>query len=76
MFDRIWYNRSVNHDFQLRQAGDDSGLLQHQKVAAAARRRIEERIRGAENLGPHDDFEWGMLNGKLSALRWVLVTST
>jgi hypothetical protein len=31
---------------------------------------VEERWPG--ELGPWDDFEWGMLNVKMSALRWVL----
>ncbi|MEJ8310098.1 PIN domain-containing protein [Agrobacterium larrymoorei] len=39
--------------------------------AMAAARKTEEEV-GEENLGPWDDFEWGMINGKLSALRWVL----
>jgi len=31
-----------------------------------------ERTLGAGNYGPWTDFEWGMINGKLSALRWML----
>lgn len=34
-------------------------------------RQAEEEF-GADEFGPWTDFEWGMLSGKLSALRWVL----
>lgn len=39
--------------------------------ALEAAKRTEDEL-GLENLGPWDDFEWGMINGKLSAIRWVL----
>jgi hypothetical protein len=38
--------------------------------ALKAAARVEEELEG--DVGPWDDFEWGMINGKLSALRWVL----
>lgn len=34
--------------------------------------RAAERQLGKGNHGPWTDFEWGMINGKLSTLRWVL----
>ena len=37
----------------------------------AAAKKTEEELDQSQ-LGPWDDFEWGMINGKLSALRWVL----
>lgn len=36
----------------------------------AAMKSAEERY--PDELGPWTDFEWGMLNGKLSAIRWML----
>lgn len=34
-------------------------------------KKAEEEF-GITELGPWSDFEWGMVNGKLSAIRWVL----
>jgi hypothetical protein len=41
-------------------------ILDELEQGAAA---IEEMYGDA---GPYSDFEWGMINGKLWALRWVL----
>jgi hypothetical protein len=40
-------------------------------AALRAAQNIEDRY-GFEALGPWSDFEWGMINGKLSALSWTL----
>ena len=39
-------------------------------AAEAAARKVEERF--PDDHGPWDDFEWGMISGKLSTLRWIL----
>jgi hypothetical protein len=69
-FNRVWYERSVMFDNvpeeRKRPTPPDiySGMMK-------ARAEVEAKF-GKETLGPYDDFEWGMVNGKLSALRWVL----
>lgn len=65
LFDRIWYDRSLSHETDV---DDVDALL---RIAGPGRARVEAKY-GVESLGPYSDFDWGMLNGKLSALRWVL----
>ena len=40
------------------------------KMAKAAAKRVEKKY-GRKNLEPWTDFEWRMLNGKMSALNWI-----
>ena len=64
-FDRVWYDRSRGGESNEADLPEDIG-----SGAARGRARVEAKY-GAENLGPYTEFEWGMINGKLSALRWV-----
>jgi hypothetical protein len=83
LFDKVWYNRHTGWAYQIengeiKMVDGEYDCRDPTKVkreiwegARKAAKRVEKR-RGIANLGPWDDFEWGMINGKLSALRWVL----
>ena len=69
-FDKIWYNRHIclarEIELGLTTVNDEIW-----NTALKARKRLEDKY-GKGNLLPNNEFEWGMMNGKLSAIRWVL----
>jgi hypothetical protein len=86
LLDKVWYNRHQNLKYRIETGKtkivekETFPVRDHERRpiqrdvwegAKKAAKKVEEMY-GLENLGPWDDFEWGMLNGKLSALRWVL----
>lgn len=86
LFNQVWYNRHwnlriaieegrvkvVDKETYPRPAGAQETVQRNiWKGALKAAKSVESRY-GKKNLGPWDDFEWGMVNGKLSALRWLL----
>lgn len=85
---QVWYNRHwnlriaidqgdarivTNEEWNAAGTGNRNDLITEGtwKIALESAHRTEEEV-GIENLGPWSDFEWGMLNGKLSALRWIM----
>ena len=70
LFDKVWYNRHIFFRAQI-EAGEDKVDPEIWKGALKSAQKVERRY-GKRALGPWDDFDWGMINGKLSALRWVL----
>jgi hypothetical protein len=64
---KVWYGRKLPAA-KYRAQGTPEYIV---KGMLKAKREAEKRF-GKKNLGPWTDFEWGMLSGKLSALRWVL----
>jgi len=83
MFDKIWYNRHLVWLYNIKigkekivkklPEGKYIPNVTPKKIfddAREAAKKVEKKY-GKKNLLPMNDFEWGMLNGKLSALRWI-----
>jgi hypothetical protein len=86
MFNKVWYDRHQSlrqgvETGKIRIVDKETFPIKsrarrtvQRDIWAGARKaaaKVEKKY-GPKNLGPWTDFEWGMLNGKLSALRWVL----
>lgn len=86
LIDKVWYNRHQVRREKVESGETKIVEKETFPVTDHSRRPIQrdvwdgalksaaklEKKYGLDNLGPWDDFEWGMINGKLSALRWVL----
>jgi hypothetical protein len=86
LIDKVWYNRHMVTREKI--ASGETNIVEKETFpvkdhslrpiqrdvwegALKSAAKVEKKY-GLKSLGPWDDFEWGMLNGKLSALRWVL----
>ncbi len=69
-FEKIWLDRH----FQLKYRIEVLDEKVDSEIWKTAKKNADKIIKkyGENDVGPYSDFEWGMLNGKLSAIRWVL----
>lgn len=70
LFDKVWYDRHQSLRHRVLEEGQQIAPSIWEGALVSAK-RVEEKY-GEDALGPWSDFDWGMINGKLSALRWAL----
>jgi hypothetical protein len=71
-FGLIWFDRNLVHTLKTREAELGRELNDDEQETIISTALAEARVKRPYLRIVESDFEWGMWNGKLSALRWVL----
>jgi hypothetical protein len=87
LFHQVWHNRHMNlrwsiehgkvkvvdrDTWEAKGSRNDKYIIDTIWAGALRAAAATRKQYGADKFGPHTDFERGMINGKLSALRWLL----
>ena len=81
LVDRVWVNRFYTREAKIEDGTvtiipDNEERLGDNVIHVSVYNRAVDKVNEIQDRlgleGPYTDFEWGMINGKLSALRWIL----
>ena len=70
-WEKVWYDRHQVGMQKIYPKEKNPEVIKCIKKGTKAAKKMEKRY-GKKNLGPYTKFEWGMLNGRLETLNWVL----
>lgn len=70
LFDIVWWNRHMHYRYNIDLGIEAPPTIENWEGVKQMADKMVDKY-GIERL-ELDDFEWGMVNGRLACLRWVL----
>jgi hypothetical protein len=70
-WDKVWYHRCQMNMLKRYPKEKDPKKRKAYEEAEKIGKKMEKKY-GKKNLSPYDDFDLGMINGRLETLNWIL----